>query len=228
MQVGSAMFARFLALFAALSVSAALGDPQSAVAVYLKPGAADAATLEYMKRELAKLMQPAGFVLEWPGADGIPQAGDAQLVVLELDGACEAPSEAGAVPAGSQSDRLASTAVSDGKILPFTSLHCGSLNRALGDWLAASAPARRQWLYGRALARLAAHELYHVLSDSSEHSREGLAKARFTVRDLVSESFEFERGAIERMRRANVAGATSPAPPPAVAAVAAPESGGQR
>lgn len=153
------MSARLLGLFAALSMSAAVGDPQSTIAVYLKAGASNPATLEYMKRELAQLMQPAGFVLEWGDAGGPPQAADAQLVVLELDGACEAPDGSGPLAAGIETDRLASASVSDGKILPFSSLHCDTLNCVLGEWLAAATPAGRQRLYGRALARLAAHEL---------------------------------------------------------------------
>jgi len=217
------MFARLLALFAALSVSAAVGDPQTTIAVYLKPGAADAATLEYMKRELAVLMQSAGFVLEWPDADRIPQTGDAQLVVLELDGACSAPADAGPSEAGLQSDQLASTAASDGKILPFANLRCENLNRLVADRLAVEPPARRNQLYARAMARLAAHELYHVVADSGDHSREGVAKARLTTSDLLSDGLEFSPEAIGKMHRAIAAGIPSAAPPASIS-----ESSGQK
>jgi hypothetical protein len=210
------MFARSLALFALISISAAAGEPPSgAIAIYLKAGSADAAAVNYMKRELSGLMQTAGYRLEWLNASGaIPDVRNGQLVVLDLTGDCSVPSS-GEAGEDLKLESLASTPVSEGQILPFSTLHCDSLNRVVARAISAESPQRRAWLYGRALARLAAHELYHVVSDTREHSRDGVSKPCFSARDLLADRFEFENAALSRMRRA--------APDTSVSAVAAGE-----
>lgn len=198
------MFARSLAVFALVSMSAAASDlpPATSITIYLKAGTADIAAVTYMKRELSGLMQTAGYRLEWLASAAIPDVRNGQLVVLDLTGNCsaaQAPAESASEDLGIES--LASTPVSDGQVLPFSMLHCDSLNRVLGRTIAAEPAQRRPWLYGRAMARLAAHELYHVLSETRDHSREGVAKPRFSARDLLADRFEFEIAALARMRR---------------------------
>jgi hypothetical protein len=185
-------------------MSAAASEPTAdTITIYLKAGTADVAAVTYMKRELSGLMQTAGYRLDWLNASAaIPDVRNGQLVVLDLTGSCsakQAPTESASEDWGIES--LASTPVSDGQVLPFSTLHCDSLNRVLGRTIAAEPAQRRPWLYGRAMARLAAHELYHVLSDTREHSREGVAKPCFSARDLLADHFEFETAALARMRR---------------------------
>jgi hypothetical protein len=208
------MFARSLAMFALISMSAAASEPSAgAITIYLKAGTADVAAVTYMKRELSGLMQTAGYRLEWLNASGaIPDVRNGQLVVLDLTGNCSAArgsGESASEDLGIES--LASTPVSDGQVLPFSTLRCDSLNRVLGRIISAEPPQRRPWLYGRAMARLAAHELYHVLSDTREHSREGVSKPCFSARDLLADHFEFENAALARMKQVAPAG-TSPSP----------------
>src|SRR5580658_1469108 len=46
--------------------------------------------------------------------------------------------------------------------------------------------------YGQALARLLAHELYHVLNQTAGHAQTGIAKAQLTAAELVAERFQFD------------------------------------
>lgn len=199
------MFARFLALSAILSTYAAAGDSRAgAISIYLKTGAADAAAVTYMKSELANLMQSADFSLEWLDASaGIPNV-DSQLVVLELEGTCAPPT---GMPTAS-SGPLASTAVSDGRILPFSTVHCNVVNQMLAPAIAGEPARRSEWLYGRALARIAAHEVYHVLTEAAGHSRQGIAKAAFSAWDLLTNRFDFEGATLAKLRTAGMPGAT--------------------
>ena len=59
---------------------------------------------------------------------------------------------------------------------------------------------RRDFLYGRAMARVVAHELYHVLMRSAEHARGGVARSCFNTGDLLTERFEFEGATLARLR----------------------------
>jgi hypothetical protein len=207
------MFARSLALFALLSISATASDFPAAnsITIYLKSGAADPAAVGYMERELSGLMQTAGYRLEWVNASAaIPDVRNGQLVVLALTGDCTARRGAGESSEDLGIESLASTAVSDGEILPFSTLHCDTLNRVLGGAIAAASGQRRPWLYGRAMARLAAHELYHVLTNTREHSQAGVSKPCFSARDLLADHFEFESAALAKMRHGAPADVVAP------------------
>lgn len=219
------MSAWVLALFSLLhAVSSLLGTnpPHSDLAVYLTVGSAQpAAPLENMKRELSGIMQAAGYRVIY----GDPHTPDkngrvSSLVVLELHGSCGMP--AGnyrverAVASGAS---LAETAVSDGIVLPFSRINCAILTRLIGPVLTDEAGAQRDYLYGRAMARVAAHELYHVMMGTRDHGHDGVAKPSFSVANLLDEGFDFDRVSLAHLRRkaargfgAPVAGPTPPSP----------------
>lgn len=176
-----------------------------AISIYLKTGTADAAAVTYMKGEMASLMRLAGFNLEWLDERAGISTVDSQLIVLELEGVCAPDAD---VPTGASAGPLASTAASDGTILPFSTVHCNVLNQMLGPAIAGESAPRRDWLYGRALARIAVHEIYHVLTQAAGHSQGGVAKAAFSVRDLLAGRFEFEGPAFLKLRTAGMPGAT--------------------
>ena len=75
--------------------------------------------------------------------------------------------------AATTSTSLATTTITDGQVLPFSSLNCAALTNSVSGALAKEAGARRDFLYGRAMARVVAHEFYHVLMRTTEHGRSG-------------------------------------------------------
>jgi len=163
------------------------------VVVYLKTDSVQPArSLEHMKRELGALMSVPGYRVEWRDAQSPDRNVDnAELVVVELRGSCGVPPGWLAAGHTGRADSLASTHVSGAKVLPFSWLNCDSLTRLLAPSLAGEADAQRDYLYGSAMARLVAHELYHILANTREHGREGIGKAGFTSKDLLSERFGF-------------------------------------
>jgi hypothetical protein len=50
--------------------------------------------------------------------------------------------------------------------------------------------------YLRVLARVLAHELYHILTQSENHADSGVAKAALSVADLTGSPFEFDGAAL--------------------------------
>jgi hypothetical protein len=195
------MFARSLALLALASIPALAGDsPANTLTVYVKAGMADPASVLYMKLELGRLMQSAGYLTEWLDAPAVPDVANGQLVVLELQGACSPRGIFAAPIPDAAPDSLASTAVSNGSILPFSALHCEVLNRVVGRAIAAAPGGHLSFLYGRALARLAAHEFYHILTGDAEHTHCGISKSSFSTDDLLTDGFEFEAAALVKLR----------------------------
>jgi hypothetical protein len=208
------MYARLLALVCLLSVSAFVMCAESAsgaaddIALYFRadPASSPAALLE-MKQELSGLMLQGGFRIEWRDLrSGQRDADAAHVAVVEFRGVCGPQQEGGAMAPMEHLPPLASTSVADGRVLPFSWVDCAALSRFLGSSLRKESKARRNQVYGRAVARLVAHEIYHIVAGTEEHTRAGIAKPRFTLTDLLSDHLEFEEAALARLRKPNECG----------------------
>ncbi len=177
-------------------------DPaNSELIVYLRAEASQLGhEVDIMKSELAPIMRSAGYRVEWRGSDSQPETTPATLIVLHLQGACNVAAGNPAFDSAlAESNALASTAVSDGVVLPFSTINCAALARVVWPVLSQEAAARRDFLYGRAMARVFAHELYHILANTVDHEREGIAKSHFTNNDLLTERFEFEHTTLSKL-----------------------------
>ena len=196
----------FAALVGLLALSVCLpaqdGGNEASVAVYLKLGDDPSPRiLQHMRKEVAQLLRPTGVKLDWR------LISDAQLheeflsvVVARLVGPCNASFDAYAPVADRKASALADTPVQDGHVLPFTRLDCAAVTRLTGSLLAGEAASRRDFLYGRALGRVLAHEIYHILGQTKTHEDKGIAKPAFHARELLSEAFAFNEPAISVLR----------------------------
>jgi hypothetical protein len=155
------------------------------------------ATLVAIKLELASLMQSAGVNAELQNGFQTASENRGDLVIVELRGSC-APSK----PLRTKPNiaRLGSSAVADGKVLPLSWVDCSVLTRMLEPHLTPSLKTQRDFVYGRAIARVIAHELYHVLGRTTAHTASGLAKAQFDYVDLLAARAEFGDAAIARLQ----------------------------
>jgi hypothetical protein len=170
--------------------------------VYLKGDAGSSSdVLAEMNRALTALMQEAGFrvVVRRPHEQD-PSDTPAHLIMVDLRGVCAVPPPADFPQPLPASLVLASSSVVNGKILPFSWLDCAALNRFLGPAISNLPDAEQSYIYGRAMARLLAHELYHVLGQTDDHTLTGISKARFSTADLLAEHFSFETAALEKLR----------------------------
>jgi len=212
------MYARLLALFGLLFVSASLMRSESTfpagavVEVYLHGDSASAVNvLDEMNRELAILMQHAGFqFMEAHGNDQAPSAEATHVIVVELRGACAVPmarsSSAEPIPPALS---LASSSVADGRVLPFSWVDCSALSRFLGPAISTQSAQDQGYIYGRAMARLLAHEFYHVLAQTGDHTQTGICKASFSRADLLADHFDFDDVALERLHPLRVGSHTA-------------------
>jgi len=189
--------ARLLATLCLL-LGCASASAESELVVYLKVDATQpAAPIAHMKRELTSLMHSAGYRVEWGG-----ESNSNFLVVVELNGKCALPAGyAGLDLPAPTSPALASTNVTDGRVLPFASVNCAAVTRSLATVLSKDAAAQRDFYYGRALARVIAHELYHIVMRTTDHSRTGVSRSCFSTADLVAERFAFESTTLAQMRK---------------------------
>jgi len=142
-----------------------------------------------MRKEVDVIMAPAGFHIEWRS---LPSTGDgetaSELAVITVKGSCDVNRPA---PHNMNVGALGWTHLSDGVILPFTDLDCSGLNSFIGAQLAGMRPAERANVFGRALGRVLAHELYHIFANTRHHAHDGVGKSSYSVEDLLSDSFRF-------------------------------------
>jgi len=156
------------------------------------------AAFQEMERELTTLMEPSGVRPEWHDRRDIaPSDSFESLVIVNFHGRCRA--ESAAAPA--EGDKpLAWTHVVDGKVLPFSDVECDRVRASIR-----SANGMRQLsdlVLGRALARVLAHELYHVLARTSTHPGAGLAKRFLSGLELISDRLELKFSDVNRMKAA--------------------------
>lgn len=159
------------------------------------PEGTPAEVLAAAGEEVRRTVRLPGVGLEWQ-ALGPGPAGQSygRVVVIRLKGECRAGGP------GQEGERgpLGITHVADGAILPFVEADCGRVRRA-------AARVRRPPFrlgdgeLGAALGRVIAHEIYHVLSGTSEHDGTGLAKESLTAAELFLGRIEFTEQALARM-----------------------------
>lgn len=193
-----------LALAGLCTLSCAFAAPQRMAVVY-SVGPAVGSVLVEVKRETARLMAAADFGLEWIARDlsALRHREFENLVVVRFTGSCSIESEDQFVPASAHgAGSLATTAVSDGQVLPFVNVDCERTRRMMAPVLTGLPAIARDLAFGRALGRVVAHELYHVLAKTTAHQENGVSKPCFRLADLVAPAFRFDGESIERMRPA--------------------------
>jgi hypothetical protein len=180
--------------FVVLALSAAL-RADSKVGVYLEfeqrpsPVAATA-----MRKEAAEALKQIGFSIAWREvSENQGNEPFENLAVVKLVGRCACqgylrPTRAILV--------LGSTAVSGGQVLPYSDVRCDEVRRLLPDVEFAADRERGDAVLGRALGRVLAHELYHVLMGTTHHASSGIAKAVQSTDELKFDDFFF--GPIDR------------------------------
>jgi hypothetical protein len=211
------MFARILVILVCFldaelrpALAEPVNPPHRKLVVYLKtaPGQPSPPS-EEMKREVNALMDDAGYSVAWRSTDDYGRdEGDAAIVVSELRGICEAPPAGMTLQPPDPGATLASTAVSDGEVLPFIWVDCPIVARLLAPALPAER-TNRNHLYGRALGRVMAHELFHAVTKTRDHDDSGVAKHSFRAAEILAERFEFELATLKRFRESPAGGFAS-------------------
>ncbi len=59
----------------------------------------------------------------------------------------------------------------------------------------------REEVFGRALARVVAHELYHIFVRTVDHSSDGICKSAFSVQELLGDDFQIKIRNMAELRR---------------------------
>ena len=143
-----------------------------------------------LEDEVESIMGPLGRHFVWRSLAGVNgHEISSELAVLTFKGRCNVE---GLTLKEVHPGALGWTHVSDGAILPFSEIDCDRIRLFVQKELLFRKPAEREEIFGRALARVVAHELYHIFANTPHHGSDGVAKAAYTSQELLCDDFVFE------------------------------------
>jgi hypothetical protein len=159
------------------------------------------ASLKEMKRESGLILSSTGVKLDWKILGQDPFASYSDLVVMTFKGSCEFE------PAPPRYDELgpigplATTKTTNGEVQPFGEVNCDRVVNSARSAMAPEDFARGDLLVGRAMGRVVAHELVHMLTRSGEHGHEGVQKPALSGKQLIAASLPLSALDIDRLKQ---------------------------
>jgi hypothetical protein len=137
-----------------------------------------------MRAEAATQLRDAGLNLDWATAEESSRRQDlGSSVIFKMRGKCAMDSFP--LLADELGLPLAITHSTDGDILTFGAVDCDRVRSSLKRTMSGSDYSRGDYLYGRALGRVMAHEMYHMLAGSTAHAKKGVTRECLSGRELV-------------------------------------------
>lgn len=156
-------------------------------------------SLDAMEHEVSSIVKDSGIEVDWRlrsdvrSSDSFPT-----LLVVRFRGACNMDP---APPLGDERGYYAFTYVSDGAVLPFSEVECDKVSNSIRPEM-----SRRQWrernsILGRALGRVLAHELFHMLAKTQNHAGEGVTKSALSPAQLIADRLRMAPADLEKLKR---------------------------
>jgi hypothetical protein len=153
-----------------------------------------------MQHEVAGILKDSGLQLQWRAlarTSGTSDLDEENLVVVRFSGRCIL--EPNPILYDERGP-LAFTHTSDGTVLPFSEVACDQVTASMRSAMFGGDYAQGDQLLGRALGRVVAHELVHILTDSHDHGREGVARAALSGTQLITPRLPLSPSDLERLR----------------------------
>jgi hypothetical protein len=170
--------------------------PDVTVVLDIKGSFSPGALLQ-MQKEADEIIGSSGIELGWRMRSDATAGTFKDLVVLTFKGACVID------PTPMLHDELgpyAFTRVSNGEVQPFGEVDCGRVANSVKGAMAGDDYQKADLLMGRALGRVVAHELVHMLTKSGRHAHEGVYKASLSGKQLISDSLPLSALDVDHLR----------------------------
>lgn len=156
-------------------------------------------SFQQMKRETEAIFKGAGVHLNWRSRGDVVRGSYENMVVVHFKGKCILEP----VPIlYDERGPFAFAYDSDGDVLPFSEVVCDRVTASVQSALWGDDFARPDYLMGRALGRVVAHELMHILTRSASHGREGVTQPALSGRELIGAPLRLSRADEDRLRHA--------------------------
>ena len=188
-------------LLLALSVSAIAAPsvtPVANVTVVLDfKGQSSPNTTKEMEREASQILGASGVQLSFASRAEAASTDFSDLVVMTFRGNCKSEPP---MPRYDETGPYAVTWTTDGRVLPFGEVDCQKVIQSARHAMWGGDMARSEQLYGRALGRVMAHELVHMLTKTGDHARNGVQRAALSPRDLTGATLTLSKDDLDRLK----------------------------
>ena len=184
----------WICAFAWLAVSSAFGEGITIVLDFQGPRSEQ--SVAEMKREFAGIMKDTAVRFDFRSRSQASQETLSDLVLVRFKGKCVLD------PVGYLYDErgpMAFTYSTDGAVQPFSEVACDKVTSAVRSAMSGGDFANADLLLGRALGRVLAHEVVHILSKSGAHGRTGVAKTALSGSQLIAPELRLEPEDVERL-----------------------------
>ncbi len=164
-------------------------------------GTPSTVAIQEMRREIDKLYRDVPVTMDWQELAGYRSSGiAARLVVVHFESDCHA----GVLPPKqSVADvPLASVLRVDGQMLPLVSVECDQIAGYIWQSMSAYQRLHGDVAFGRALARVLAHELYHYLTGVAKHTHSELFRAAISRNALLAGEVRLGADEVACLRKA--------------------------
>ncbi len=167
------------------SLPAFCGNPNSPVTVVLEfDQPYSNISVAEMEREANAVLKNTGLAFDWKLEARLePHPEFKSLLVLKMKGRCEMERFPELID---ERGPLGLAYMTDGQVLSFGEIECDRIKQSVQRVLPRGKSDKEQRLYGRALGRVAAHEMVHMLRGSIQHSKSGITRASLTADELIS------------------------------------------
>jgi hypothetical protein len=155
-------------------------------------------SLKEMQRESGHILNSSGVKLDWRMLGDDPFASYSDLAVITFKGACEYEP---AAPIHDEIGPLAMTRTTNGQVQPFGEVDCDRVVSSARMAMSGSDYSRADLLIGRAMGRVVAHELVHMLTRSGQHATEGVGRAALSGKQLIAASLSLSAFDIDRLKQ---------------------------
>jgi hypothetical protein len=153
-----------------------------------------------MQKESARILSPAGLSLDWKlRGEALSGKSVSNLFVMTFHGSCQFDPQP---PVYDELGPYASTHERDGEVQPFGDVDCTRVVSSARYAMSGSDFERQDYLVGRALGRVVAHELVHMVTRTEGHARDGVQKAALSGRELIGAPLSLEAAEVNQIRLA--------------------------
>jgi len=153
-----------------------------------------------MQHETEGIIKDSGLHLQWRTVNEALHNFYTDLVIVRFRGACTFEADPNIYDELGPPGALAFTYTTNGEVQPFSEVACDRVAASVRSAMWGSDFARSDMLMGRALGRVVAHELVHMLTKSGEHGEQGVGKPALSGKQLISDSFPLSRADSHRLR----------------------------
>ena len=158
-------------------------------------------SLDVMEHEVASIVSESGIKVDWRMLSDLQSTDSFEsLVVVRFKGACNME-PAPPPPLGDERGYYAFTYISDGAVLPFSEVECDKINKSIRPAMSRQQWQERDTILGRALGRVLAHELFHMLARTQHHAGEGVTKSALSAAQLISDKLGMAPQDLEALKR---------------------------